>query len=280
MLLLLLFLSLSMIMSLCWCSLRPRPRICFVTAILGNYETTCKNPIKQTIPCDFIVFTDNPNIKTHGIWRVISSRKYRHGINENDVSKKYVNSLKNNTHNFNRSKFFKLNLHRIPELQGYHAVVWLDGTVQITNPMCAEICLSLIENGCNLATFDHLDRRGKLKGEVSASHFERYTSTHWNNQDQPYQDVDKQYEDYVRQGFVDVGVWITCFLLFDMRNPQSHQFLDEWWYQNLTYTTQDQISFPFVCWKMGIRPYTFPDGNINGRGDTVNDLYTKHQHGK
>jgi hypothetical protein len=41
-------------------------KICFITAIYGNYETSCKKFAKQTIDTDFICFTDNKNIINNG----------------------------------------------------------------------------------------------------------------------------------------------------------------------------------------------------------------------
>jgi hypothetical protein len=32
-----------------------------------------------------------------------------------------------------------------------------------------------------------------------------------------------------------------------------------WYLQNLEFTTQDQIAFPYCCQKLDIWPYTFPD---------------------
>jgi hypothetical protein len=37
-------------------------KICFITAIYGGYESSCKNYVKQTIDTDFICFTDDINI--------------------------------------------------------------------------------------------------------------------------------------------------------------------------------------------------------------------------
>lgn len=37
-------------------------KICFITAIYGSYEASCKRPVEQTVAADFICFTDNPTI--------------------------------------------------------------------------------------------------------------------------------------------------------------------------------------------------------------------------
>ncbi len=44
-------------------------KICFITAIYGNYETSCKKYVTQTIGSDFICFTDNQNIICNG-WTI------------------------------------------------------------------------------------------------------------------------------------------------------------------------------------------------------------------
>ena len=41
-------------------------KVCFITAIYGNYEATCKKYIAQAIVTDFICFTDNKNIESNG----------------------------------------------------------------------------------------------------------------------------------------------------------------------------------------------------------------------
>ena len=121
----------------------------------------------------------------------------------------------------------------------------------------------------------HEHRSGILKNEVDASNIDRYTSTFWNNQEQPYQDIFKQYDHYINDGYNDdffsdvavsndfnkenLGVWITCFIAFINNDDEVQQFLDLWYLQTLKYTTQDQIGFPYVCQKLNLIPYTLPE---------------------
>ena len=44
-------------------------KICFITAIYGKYEKSCKPFVKQTIDTDFICFTDDENIISNG-WTI------------------------------------------------------------------------------------------------------------------------------------------------------------------------------------------------------------------
>jgi len=270
------------------------PRLCFVTSITGGYEQTCKKPAPQRIPCDFIVFTDRPKtIETHdGAWKVVDANLYEYGVDharDASTNPREINSLWNNRHPFNKAKFFKLNLHRIPELASYDVVVWLDGTVEITDPMCAERVLGAL--GDSPLVFRHEHRKGSLKAEVDDSMYAKYTSAFWNGHQQPVQDLQKQYADYVRDGFVERwipnpidehdGVWITCFVAWDMRSPRTAEFLDMWWRENVVHTTQDQVSFPYVAWKTGIRPRSLPSGGIGGaEPHKKTDFYVKRDHGR
>ena len=129
----------------------------------------------------------------------------------------------------------------------------------------------------------------------------RYTTTVLHGRPQPYQDVKKQYQDYlsiagdildpnsssfwgkaVYPTRTDYGSFVTCFFAVSMNNPHSAQFLEEWFRHIIMYTTQDQISFPFVAQKLGIYPYPLPENNENSRikGDfNINTLFVKTNHG-
>jgi len=60
-----------------------------------------------------------------------------------------------------------------------------------------------------IVAWAHITRAGKLSDEVAASDIEKYTSTSWQNQTQPYQDVSKQYEAYLEDGYNDNNYWDT-----------------------------------------------------------------------
>lgn len=125
-----------------------------------------------------------------------------------------------------------------------------------------------------------------MSREVRASNFDRYTSLFWFGQNQPYQDVFAQYNKYINDNYSDAywkrimpeskenGLWVTCFVAFNMQNMNTTKFLDNWYFETLTKTTQDQISFPYVLQKMNILPSTL---YVNYES---NIYYCKHEHGK
>jgi hypothetical protein len=77
------------------------------------------------------------------------------------------------------------------------------------------------------------------------------------------------------------GVWITCFVVFDNKSDVVIDFLNMWYLQTLKYTTQDQISFPYVVQKIKLYPYTLPNGVVLGKKPHEKTLfYIKQNHGK
>lgn len=265
-------------------------KICFITAIYGNYEVTCKPFEIQTIPTDFICFTDNKHIISNG-W-CIDNTPY-HLINTNIFDDgNYINSIRKNKHTFNIAKYYKQSFKSIPRLAKYDVIVWLDGTLELIYDGISEYILEYIYV-TKIIGWHHEHRKGILKREVKASHFERYTSTYWFGQRQPYQDVDAQYATYVRDGYTDLffkdymhaskhfGVWITCFVAFLQNDSEVREFLDLWYLQTLKYTTQDQIGFPYVCWKTQLLPQTLPNLEIAGDSPHYHtQFYHKHDHSK
>lgn len=265
-----------------------KPKICFITAIYGNYEATCKHFVEQTIPTDFICFTDNKNMMSNG-WK-IDTFPYHENKNELDDNS-YINSLSNNKHTFNVAKYYKQSFQRIPRLKEYDVIVWLDGTIEITYDKTSNYILKHIYDK-KIMGWHHEQRNGILKSEVEASDFQRYTSTFWNGQEQPYQDIYKQYEHYLEDGYTDLyyenlnshsphmGVWITCFVAFLNKDHEVKRFLDLWYLQTLKFTTQDQISFSYVCQKTNLIPFTLPNDEISGEPHHKTMFYKKHDHSK
>jgi hypothetical protein len=263
--------------------------ICFITAIYGNYETSCKQFVNQTVDTDFICFTDNASIHKNG-W-IVDTAPYHithPSLLDNGT---YVNSLSKNKHTFNIGKYYKQAFKNIPRLQKYDVVVWLDGTIRITNRECAEQVLSKIHTN-KIISVAHEWRHGNLHAEVIGSRVDKYMDSFWSNQHQPVQDVDKQYETYIADGYDETffkqfhdknphtGVWVTCFVAWDNKDADIATFLDKWYMQTLQHTTQDQVSFSYVVQKSNIIPYTLPDPYYDTYTHTNTTFYDKLNHGK
>jgi hypothetical protein len=263
--------------------------ICYITSIYSDYEISCKKFVKQTINSDFICFTDNKNIISNG-W-IIDTTPY-HLINKSELdTDEYINSLCNNKHTFNIAKYYKQSFTSIPILEKYDVIIWLDGTIEIIYDKTSEYIINNIYRE-KIIGWHHEQRNGCLNSEVIASNFCKYTGTYWNNQSQPYQDINLQYKHYLNDGYNDLffknikshtphmGVWITCFIAFLHKNEDVKKFLEKWYLQTLKYTTQDQIGFSYVCQKTNMIPFTLPNNEVYGDCPSCNTMFfIKHHHG-
>lgn len=280
-------------------------KVAFITAIFGNYETLCQPYIKQTIDTDFICFTDNANIKSNS-W-IIDTHPY-HETNPSPIDTGYyINSMCKhgwlkqfeNKHSFNISKYYKQAWKNIPRLKEYDLVIWIDGTIEITSEEVSEYMIYLCnQKNYGIVSWHHEFRGGNLIWEVQASYLTRYHSRDYMGQTQPYQDVVRQYHEYIQDGFEDryyllkynereegrgrgdhFGVWLTAFVAFNNKSEEVAKFLDIWYLQTLKYTTQDQVGFVKTVWDTKLIPYTLPD--LKFKGDEPHkktDVFIKQLH--
>lgn len=262
-------------------------KVVFITAIFGSYEASTKPFVPQRTKgasqVDFICFTDSPLTINNAAGWIIDSTPYHMTHQAQVYHPSKHNSIENNKHTFNIAKYYKQSFHNIPRLAKYDIVIWLDGTVQITSPLVVQTVVDIFERHTDrkIITWQHEGRiESGLAEEVQASiPCGRYCVTHWFGQNQPFQDVVAQYQTYIAEGYKDVGVWCTCFVAFDMSDrDRAHAFLDMWYDQTLSFTTQDQIGFPYCVFKLNHFPYTLPDENIKGAAHECTDFYIKRPH--
>jgi hypothetical protein len=278
-------------------------KVAFISSILGNYETSCKPYVKQTIDCDFICFTDNKNIKSNG-WELDLNPYYDTNKSPIDTGL-YINSIDkpgrlseiNNRHTFNLAKYYKQQWKLIPRLKDYEVVIWMDGSLELLNENVAEYMLEICSK-YQIATWHHELRGGFLLHEAGASYLPKYHHIEYNGQRQPYQDVMRQYVEYIREGYDEsffkekykreegrgrgdhFGVWATGFLAFCNKSENVTDFFDTWYLHILKHTTQDQVSFPKVVQETNLVPYTFPDHIMTGlEAHAENSMFKVHLHG-
>jgi len=267
-------------------------KVVFITAVYGNYEASCKPYAPQTVPCDFLCFTDASSPTANG-WEI--DRTPYHLTHPSPLDDgECLNSVHKNKHTFTIAKYYKQAFQNIPRLKTYDIVIWVDGTIQIWNPRTAEHIIRLFDTPTTAVIgWEHEYRGGSLIAEVKASQsYDRYASTHWGGQIQTQQDVNAHYRKCIQEGFDETrwfqidpfrknfGVWVTCFVAFDMRKPVATEFLTEWYRQLLYESNQDQIGFSIAAQKTTI-PYTLPDATIAGeRPHNETAFYRKHDHGR
>jgi len=156
----------------------------------------------------------------------------------------------------------------------------------------AELLYEAVMLKNHFTVYGHVRNGGGLRAEANASaDVGRYMTTHWSGQMQPNQPVFDQVEYYMSQGYSDAywanarrldgtdnNLWVTCMVGWNMKSQKTHQFLDMWNRECLNWTTQDQLSFPYVAQKLNVTPHTLPDTTFSGNFQQ-NNVYSKHEHG-
>jgi hypothetical protein len=138
------------------------------------------------------------------------------------------------------AKYYKAQTHNVDILKEYDYYLWIDGSLMLQDNFVINV-LKLINNNRNidLINFKHSERN-KIKDEV-------FYCKDWNKYEN--QDLHNQYNVYVNEGFDDnEGLYeLTSFYRKNKKNINN--FFDSWWIDNLKYSYQDQVSFPYIIWK-------------------------------
>lgn len=245
--------------------------ICFITAIFGIlYKASECLPFRQqTVATDFICFTDNKDIVSNG-WH-IDTKQYH---DDNVDSARIV-------------KYYKMKWHEIPILKHYDIIVWIDSNIEIISPYTSQIIIQKLQKNKILCWYHPL-RCGRLQLDAYiSSRLHKYKD----------QDILSQYHSYIDDAYYDdyfkclnklyanedndenhdyLGVWLTNFIAFLAKDTRVIQFILEWYGEILKHSTQDRISFSYICFKKDMIPYTLPDKEIFGIAHMSTQFYIIH----
>lgn len=149
-----------------------------------------------------------------------------------------------------QAKLIKLLPHKLPALAGFDVSIWLDASWRIERPQVAFHLAELMGDAA-LAFFPHRWRTS-IVPEAEA------TKQHAKYRDLP---IDAQVNHYYANGFPDTGGLMECTCLVRRHHePEAVAFDEAWWQENLQWTVCDQLSAPYVAWKLGTDfqwlPYT------------------------
>jgi hypothetical protein len=203
------------------------------TAIFGNYETL-KQPVAQSEPCDFICFTDSRIRAREGLWQVI------HVPRDSTV------------HSRMQAKWFKLLSHEIfPNgrlasrygLSGsqpaFDLSIWIDGSVEIKSSTFVQDMRATL-GAHDWAVFVHPDRDCIYEEAILSARLLKY-------RDHP---VLAQVEAYRSTIPAHSGLYAcTVIVRREPESPGVKRANELWWEENLKWTYQDQLSFPYVLKK-------------------------------
>ena len=151
-----------------------------------------------------------------------------------------------NLDNRRRSKRPKLNPHSIPMLLNWKYMIWIDGDMGIDRPEFVPEIMSYMENG--FVVSPHFDARHCAYGEATIRPL-KYAN----------EPLDEQCDFYRSEGFPEqYGLYECGVSARDLTNEKVKEVGELWHKQNLEWSYQDQVSFPYCLWKTGYTPDTLP----------------------
>ena len=216
-------------------------KIAVVCANFGDYDDINENPnIINKEKFDWFLFTDNKNLKSN-FWTVITDPFYLD--NNVDGINNFTNLDKNNfIYPMMQAKYYKLQTHHI--LKSYDFFVWIDASIIITNNNLVNDILVVLNQGkTELINFIHPERNNIVDEKNLSLTMEKYNN----------QNLSKQVDDYINDGFAQYSLF-WCGFFCRKNNDSINKIFDDWWFENVTKSFQDQISYPYVLWKNNKTP--------------------------
>lgn len=203
------------------------------TAVTGGYDYAFRQP--PLLGVDYIFFTDgnSPN-EIPSPWKI-----------------EFLPECDSHLDNRRRAKRPKLNPHSIPILNNYKYMIWIDGEMQIINPNFVDEMMQFMNNGFVASLHpDAAVENGRYcaYGEATIRP-PKYAS----------EPLDAQCDFYRSEGFPEnYGLYACGLSARDMTNEKVKQIGELWHEQNLTWSYQDQVSFPYCLWKYNFKPDILP----------------------
>ena len=186
------------------------------SAITGGYDEV-KEPEYVNPDLDYILFTDNPNVKSD-VWdiRLISKED---GLDDTRISKK-----------------IKILGHQY--LEDYDFSIWVDGKLLIKNDLYDFVlnyrgrepflCFNHYENDCIYQEKELCMLLKKDDPDVMNAQVERYRK-----------------EGYPEHN----GLIEGALLVRELKNERVIKVMETWWQEVLHGSKRDQLSFNYACWK-------------------------------
>lgn len=227
------------------------PKVAIITANFGSYDIpkSHSNVLNSNL-VDWYFWTDNLALGDllDTKWKVRT--KPYHLINMDMIKNKsyFCNILPNpnkQTHNMMSAKFYKICTHHIPELAKYDYWIWIDGSIYLRDGFVNKM-LELINSRSKpkLINFAH-SVRDNITDEYNLSvQMAKYST----------QDLATQYRTYMNSGFEDTQGLYENTIMVKANDLSINKIFDNWWIHNLTYSYQDQLSWPYVLWLYQTKP--------------------------
>jgi hypothetical protein len=206
---------------------------------MGGYDDLKPHPDIPDV--DWIAFSDT--VESHPDWDV-----------------RHIEPCDN--HPRDVAKTYKLLPHLfLPE---YDYTIWIDGSHEVLSPDFAAHSLAAIGDS-GIAVYDHPWRQCIYTEAEASVGMEKYLS----------QPIREQVEAYREEGHPDNWGLYATGTIARRRCPEVTDLMVAWGAEMDVWGYQDQLSFPVVCHRLGVRPDTFPWHQVHG--NTVCAIRSHHR---
>jgi hypothetical protein len=200
-------------------------RVAVYTAIYGGYDRLWgREPIPDV---DFYCFTDDPSLDAPPPWQIVPSpARFDHPRMS--------------------AKWFKMHPHLA--LPDHRHTIWVDGSIKVrADSFATDMVGFLGDSGIGLLR--HPDRKDIFEEAEASMTMTRY-------QGQP---IREQIEHYRAEGYTpENGLYFCGVIVRDNEDDAVRRLNEAWMAENVRWTYQDQISLPFLLWRLGVTPAVIP----------------------
>ena len=204
--------------------------VCVYTSIFGGFDDL-KPPPPQTIACDYVCFTDDPDRVAVPPWRVVR-------VDESHLPGASPRLL---------TRYLKVLAHRAMRELGaeYDFTIWNDASIRILRPTFAERFVEAA-GASGMALVRHPERDciyDEVEVSLHPGTAHKYASSR----------IREQAEHYRAEGYpAHRGLLANGTVARDMRSDVVRRIDEAWWEEILRWSVQDQLSLPYVLWKSGL----------------------------
>jgi hypothetical protein len=195
-------------------------RVAVVSSIYGGFDEPAR-PVEQDVPCEWVLVSDR-DYDCHPWKTIVEPRPQLHPRLAAKVAKA-----------------------RPDWYADADVYIWVDGNMIVTRSDFVSWCLSCL-GPAPLAQHHNPVRRELLDEVNTAANMPKYQGL----------DLERQARTYLAEGMpAEYGVYWTGLIV---RTKECPDFGTPWLAEQTRWTYEDQISQPYVLWKLGLRPAAMP----------------------
>jgi hypothetical protein len=218
-------------------------KIVVYTALFGDKDKLWSVPPVAASGAKYVVFTEKPRREV-GLWTYSFSLEHPvilHGTGEvsppNCTWEQRIVKVPFEARR--TARYYKALVHKV--LQRFEASIWVDGNIRLLIP--PQVAVSHWARESDLIVFKHPDRRCLFE--------EARICAEWRKGD--VQRLGDQVKAYRKAGMPRAWGLASTRCVIRRHSKQMTELNEAWWSEIRTHSVRDQVSLPYVCWKLGAR---------------------------